>query len=114
MANSLRQSLDLIKTVKPNEDGYEQLQHEIMAERASSLGTAEMRVIGSMERLNALEGGEDRNFALAEARHAVWAYFVQRELSGFRRHQDVIRHLGITREVLNGLGAAHTAPARRK
>ena len=99
---TLRDSLDLIRLNNP-EGGYAVLQHEMMAERASSLGAAERRVARAMEALGAEPA--DRKAALGEARQAVWAYFVQRELCGFRRHQDVIAQFGITREVLNGLGA---------
>lgn len=96
----LRDSLDLIRMVRP-EAGTAALDHEIMAERANSIGAAEARVIKS---LIALEAGIDN--ALYEARDAVWSYFVQRELIGFRQHGDVIRDLKIPSNVLNGLGAA--------
>lgn len=102
----LRDSLDLIRIVRP-EAGTNALEHEIMGERANSLGAAEQRVIKAIAGLNA---GTNRDHFLAEARDAVWAYFVQRELIGFRRHTDVIRDLGIPPEVLNGLGAM---PAKR-
>ncbi len=105
--SSLRDSLDLIRMVRP-EAGTAAIDHEIQAERASSLGAAERRVI---ETLAGLQSGEDRPRRLSEAQQAVWAYFVQRELIGFRRHADVIRDLGIPVEVLNGLGAI---PAKRK
>ena len=39
------------------------------------------------------------------AAEAVYAYFVQRELCGLRRHDDVIREYGIPREVLVQAGA---------
>jgi hypothetical protein len=100
----LRDSLDLIRMVRPDA-GTVAIEHEILAERASSLGAAEARVIKA---LAAYAGGNKD--ALAEAQQAVWAYFVQRELIGFRRHADVIRDLGIPPEVLNGLGAM---PAKR-
>ncbi|WIY51613.1 hypothetical protein O9Z70_08930 [Devosia sp. YIM 151766] len=103
----LRDSLDLIRMVRP-EAGTSALEHEIMAERANSLGAAEARVRKALEGLSA---GADREHWLGEARQAVWAYFVQRELLGFRRHHDVIRDLDIPAEVLNGLGAM---PARQK
>ena len=99
---SLRDSLDLIRTVRP-EAGTSALEHEIVAERASSLGSAEARVIKTIAALNA--AGTDRQEHLDAARQAVWAYFVQRELIGFRRHNDVIRDLGIPADVLAGLGA---------
>lgn len=100
----LRESLDLIRMVRP-QAGTAAIEHEIMAERASSLGGAEGRVVKAVA---ALAESSDRAVALAEAREAVWAYFVQRELIGFRRHTDVIRELGIPQDVLNGLGAMPT------
>ncbi|WP_323013651.1 DUF6665 family protein [Devosia sp.] len=96
---TLRDSLDLIAMVRP-EAGTAALDHEIAAERASSLGAAEQRVIKA---LTALASGNEA--ALADARDAVWAYFVQRELIGFRRHTDVIQELNIPAQVLAGLGA---------
>ncbi len=97
----LRDSLDLIRMVRP-EAGTAALEHEINAERASSLHAAEARVITAIA---ALATAEDRTNALVGARDAVWSYFVQRELIGFRNHHDVIRDLVIPAEVLNGLGA---------
>jgi hypothetical protein len=98
----LRDSLDLIRMVGP-EAGTATIQHEIMAERASSLSAAEARVVKTIA---ALGTGTPEPAALAEAQQAVWAYFVQRELIGFRRHADVISELGIPQSVLNGLGAS--------
>ena len=98
---SLRDSLDLIRTVRP-EAGTAAIEHEIQAERASSLGAAEKRVIKALAQLN---DGPEHEERLSEARQAVWAYFVQRELIGFRRHADVIRELKIPGQVLAGLGA---------
>ncbi|HTO29449.1 MAG TPA: DUF6665 family protein [Devosia sp.] len=99
---SLRDSLDLIRTVRPDA-GTAAIEHEIMAERASSLGAAEQRVVKAIARL--ATAGEDRDDHLAHARKVVWEYFVQRELVGFRKHTDVIQELSIPREVLVGLGA---------
>lgn len=99
---SLRDSLDLIRTVRPDA-GTAAIEHEILAERASSLGAAEQRVVKAVAALAA--AGDDRKAPLAEARQVVWQYFVQRELVGFRKHADVIQELNIPREVLAGLGA---------
>ena len=105
---SLRDSLDLIRMVRP-EAGTAALEHEIAAERAASIGNAERKVV---EALAALAGATaDRTGPLAEARQAVWEYFVHRELIGFRRHNEVIQDLNIPREVLAGLGAS---PAKGK
>lgn len=100
--SGLRDSLDLIRMVRP-QAGTAAIEHEIMAERASSLGAAEARVVKTIA---ALGTATPDPAALAEAQQAVWAYFVQRELIGFRRHADVIRELGIPQSVLNGLGAS--------
>lgn len=98
---SLRDSLELIRMVRP-EAGTAALEHEIAAERASSISAAERKVITALAAL-----AEARSeSALADARRAVWEYFVHRELIGFRRHNDVIQDLSIPREVLAGLGAS--------
>lgn len=103
---SLRDSLDLIKAVNP-ESGFAVLEHEVMAERAASLGAAEQRVKTTMAAYGAAQK-DQREQELAAAQSAVWAYFVQRELCGFKRHQDVIAAFAIPREVLNGLGAVRS------
>lgn len=99
---SLRDSLDLIRMVRP-EAGTAAIDHEIVAERASSLGAAEKRVVQAIAALKITESSHDD--ALSTARKVVWEYFVQRELVGFRKHADVIQDLGIPPEVLVGLGA---------
>ena len=99
---SLRDSLDLIRTVRPDA-GTAAIEHEIVAERASSLGAAERKVVNAVAALSS--AGSDRARALATARLVVWEYFVQRELIGFRKHADVIQELKIPAEVLAGLGA---------
>jgi uncharacterized protein DUF6665 len=108
--SSLRDSLDLIRMVRP-EAGTAAIEHEIAAERASSLGAAERNVIAAITALETAAG--DRDQRLAEARQLVWQYFVQRELVGFRRHTDVIQDLKIPPQVLAGLGAMPTKPQRK-
>lgn len=98
---SLRDSLELIRMVRP-EAGTAALEHEIAAERASSISAAERKVITTLAALAETHG----EIALADARQAVWEYFVHRELIGFRRHNDVIQDLNIPRQVLAGLGAS--------
>lgn len=108
---SLRDSLELIRAVRP-EAGTAALQNEIMAERAASLGGAEQRVVKAITALETASA-EARAEPLAVARKVVWEYFVQRELCGFRRHQDVIQDLRIPAEVLVGLGAMQPGQKRR-
>ncbi len=82
------------------------LDYEIAAEKASSLGRAGRKVEETLAALFAFEGEtEDKQPLLKEAAEAVYAYFIQRELCGMRRHQDVIREYAIPNEVLVRLGA---------
>jgi hypothetical protein len=82
------------------------LDYEIAAEKAAALGRAGERVEGSLAELAAFEGNADeRVVVLKRAADAVYAYFIQRELCGMRRHQDVIREYQIPKAVLARLGA---------
>lgn len=90
---------------RTGEAAHEALQHEILAEKAASLGRAERRMeaaLASLARTPEGDGGEDLVKAAAEA---VYAYFVQRELNGFRRHEEIVREHRIPRRVLVRLGA---------
>lgn len=83
------------------------LDHEIAAEKASALGRAGEKVERTLALLGACEAGSGERRALVDAAaRAVHAYFIQRELCGMRRHQDVIREYAIPREVLVRLGAS--------
>ncbi|APH73168.1 DUF6665 family protein [Aquibium oceanicum] len=85
---------------------FDPLAAEIMGEKAASLGRAGEKVERSLRALRAHEGSaSDRATLLRTAAQAVHAYFIQRELCGLRRHDDVIREYGIPREVLVRLGA---------
>lgn len=82
------------------------LDYEIAAEKAAALGRAGGRVEQALAELAAFEGSaEDRVVVLKRAAEAVYAYFIQRELCGMRRHQDVIREYRIPNAVLVRLGA---------
>jgi hypothetical protein len=82
------------------------LEIEIAAEMASALGRAGEKVERSLARLRSHEhGAPGRSEMLKEAAEAVYAYFIQRELCGMRRHHDVIREYAIPNEVLVRLGA---------
>jgi hypothetical protein len=109
---TLRDSLDLIRIVRP-EAGQAGLEAEIQQERASSLRAAEQKAIAALDAWRTATEA-DRAEPLKAARYAVWAYFVQRELIGFRRHADVIRDLDIPPTVLNGLGEAPPVWFRRR
>ena len=95
---------------------FDALGHEILAEKASALGRAGERAAACLARLDAYGSGREgggtvtehdsqRGLLLKDAVEAVYAFFIQRELCGLRRHEAVIRELGIPREVLVRLGA---------
>ncbi|MGB3501273.1 MAG: DUF6665 family protein [Mesorhizobium sp.] len=84
--------------------GIQPIETEIVAEMASSLGHAGRKVEAALKALNAGDPA-NRDALLRHAARAVHAYFIQRELCGLRRHDDVIREMGIPRAVLVRLGA---------
>jgi hypothetical protein len=88
--------------------GLQPIEHEIIGEMASSLGHAGRKAEAALAELavdDTDENSHDRERRLRNAAAAVHAYFIQRELCGFRRHDDVIREMGIPRSVLVRLGA---------
>lgn len=87
--------------------GLNPLDHEIAAEKAAALGRAGERVEKSLRLLHAAAPDAPARAALLKAASdAVYAYFIQRELCGLRRHGDVIREYAIPGEVLARLGAS--------
>ncbi len=88
------------------ETGFNVLEHEMLAEMAVSLGRAGQRAEETLALLRDHQGDEaKRQKLLKDAARAVHAYFIQRELCGLRRHDDVIRDLAIPKGVLVRLGA---------
>lgn len=90
----------------PADSGLDLLGHEIMAEKAAALGKAGEKARLALERLGEHPAGaEGREALLKAAADAVHAYFIQRELCGFRRHDAIIREYAIPGAVLARLGA---------
>lgn len=90
----------------PADSGLDLLGHEILAEKAAALGKAGEKARVALGRLKAAPRGEEgREAALKAAAEAVHAYFIQRELCGFRRHEAIIREYEIPGAVLARLGA---------
>jgi len=88
--------------------GLQPVEHEILGEMASSLGQAGRKVEAALAKLAEEEAsldGDARERRLRAVAAIVQAYFVQREICGMRRHDDVIREMGIPRRVLARLGA---------
>jgi hypothetical protein len=85
------------------------LQYDMLGEMASSLGHHGERVERAMAALKSFDASTgtpgDRLKLVRKAAREVWAFFVQRELCGFRNNNDVIKQYAIPGEVLARLGA---------
>jgi hypothetical protein len=90
----------------PADTGLDLLGHEILAEKAAALGRAGEKAGVALAKLKAHPDSKEGREALLKATaEAVHAYFIQRELCGFRRHDAIIREYEIPRAVLVRLGA---------
>ncbi len=92
------------------ETGFNVLEYELMAERASALGrtgsTAEA-ALAALAKGESSGGAEaDHEKLVQAAADAVWALFIQREICGLRNGRDVVARYGIPNKVLVRLGAA--------
>jgi hypothetical protein len=94
---------------------HDELEHEIVAEKAAALGRMGRRLEASLRRLADAETS-DRDAAIANVAHDAWCYLVQREVCGMREHRAVIDAFGIPREALVRMGAigGRSAGAPRK
>lgn len=104
---ALRPPGSLSRPAAVSETAFDALGYEILAEKAAALGRVGDNAARAIARLHACDQeSPDRPALLREAARAVHAWFIQREICGMRRHQDVIRELRIPREVLVRLGAS--------
>lgn len=87
------------------ESALDLLGADILAEKADALGRAGKKAEACLAALRQEGDGPRRAALLQAASEAVYAYFVQRELCGLRRHDAVIREMAIPRAVLARLGA---------
>ena len=85
------------------------LQVDMLAERAASLGHQGALVEKAMAALRAFDAAPgdaaERTKLVRRAARAVWAFFVQREVCGFRDQKQMIAEYRIPGEVLVRLGA---------
>ena len=79
--------------------------HEVLAEKAVSLGRAGKNLAAKLLRLRGAAAGDDRSQLVQDAADAAYGYFVQRELCGLYSHQAIIDDYDISREVLARIGA---------
>jgi hypothetical protein len=92
---------------KPKDPLSAALDYELMAEMAYSLGEAGKRAEKQIALFGAMNADDpQRPEVLQSAAKAVHAYFIQREICGMRRHDAVIREMGIPQSVLVRLGAS--------
>ncbi len=86
--------------------GESTLEHELLAEKAHSLGIAAKRLSKALEALHNFTGkAESRTTVLQAAADAAQAYFIQRELMGMIDHNHPIKHYNIPKDVLARIGA---------
>ncbi|TCL68212.1 DUF6665 family protein [Rhizobium sp. BK251] len=97
------------------EGGLNVLEYELLSERASSLGRHGLKVEDKLARLKAWnpdrQDAAEREELVQDASDAVWAFFIQREVCGFRNNRDVIQRYGIPGEVIARLGAVRKPPS---
>src|SRR3712207_2239274 len=93
------------------ESGCSVLDYEIAQQKAQTLGNLGQQVEQALARLRAFDAAAQagdhsarRTALLDEAADRVWAFMIQRELSGLRSWQTVVSDYGIPREVLNRVG----------
>ena len=88
------------------ETGLSVLEAEIAQERAAALGRLGRDVEKTLTSLGEVKLGSPGRAALVDAAaHAVWTFFVQREVCGMLDHDRVVAHYAIPPEVLARVGA---------
>ena len=85
--------------------GESTLEHELLAEKAHSLGLAAKRLEAALTNLVSFAGlALARKALVQDAADAAQAYFIQRELMGMRVHAHPIEHYKIPKEILARIG----------
>jgi len=85
--------------------GESVLEHELLAEKAHSLGLAANRLKKDLEDLQSFSGTSNaRKPLLQAAGDSAQAYFIQRELMGMTDHSHPIEHYKIPKDVLARIG----------
>jgi len=86
----------------------DQIDQEILEEKAASLTRAGRRVEAALAAIRAYDAGErpgaDRGALVDEAAREVWALLIQRELCGFRDEKRTIEQYQVPRDVMVRVG----------
>lgn len=93
------------------ETGFNVLEYEIAQQKAQTLGDLGQKLEEALSRLRSFDpaqagpDGAARQAALLDAAaERAWSLMVQRELSGLRHWDAVVKSYAIPREVLNRMG----------
>lgn len=97
---------------RPNENNdplSAALQHEILGEKASTLGRLQTKLENALAALKTAQDHEPDNIELharklAEAGEALWYVTIQRELCGLVRHKPYYDHMDVPGEVRLQMG----------
>lgn len=71
------------------------LEHEVMAEKAGTLGRLTRNLEKCLDRLASADNDDDYRVIVAEAGEALWYVMIQRELCGLRQHKAFFDHMGV-------------------
>lgn len=91
--------------VRPELLGENELEAEILAEKAAAIGRTGEALRKALDRLACEPPGDARRALAYAAAEAAQAFFIQRELMGMRSHAEVVRQYGVPPEVLGKVGA---------
>lgn len=98
------------RPITSRESAFEATSLELLGEKAAALGRSARKVEIALRRLSDFDAGRvedaERPALLKAAATAVWHFFIQREVCGFRDQRPVIAEYRIPQDVLKRLGAA--------
>jgi hypothetical protein len=86
--------------------GWDVLQYEIRQEQAATIGRLARELRDALDALDAADrSGPDRARLVDEAAYALWNFVVQRECSGFRDTEYVLKDYAVPAAVRAKMGA---------
>jgi hypothetical protein len=99
----------------PGPGGIDLLEYELVQEKAATLSRIGRRLQAALDDLKTFDAAHGdapapeadprrRDELVRAAGEALWYYVIQREVSGLRDSEAVMRHLGVPREVRLRMG----------
>lgn len=89
------------------------LEHEIMAEKAATLGRLLARLEKALQALEACDDADERPARVDEAGEALWHVVIQRDICGFTRTERFLRDMKVPKEVRLRMGIVRGKPGTR-